>query len=99
MVEINDADDFDSFLQNNKKGIVFFGSLSCGHCRSITPYVQELVKQYPDIGFAHVETSRVRTNNLKGVPVFCAYKNGQAVDKVVGANKPALQSMIATKLR
>ena len=55
--------------------------------------------EYPNVAFAHVETSRVKVNKLEGNPTFVAYKNRIPVEQVVGANKDKLQSMIATRLR
>jgi len=99
MFEITNWDSCESFLRDNKRAIIFFGSISCGHCRNIASFVKELTQQYPHVAFAHVEQSRVNCNNLKSMPTFVAYIDGEPKAQVVGAYRDKLQSMIMTELR
>ena len=97
VVEITNGPEHDSFINQNQRAIIFFGSDRCGHCREMASVYQQLTRAYPSVAFAHVEVSRVKTENIDGVPVFVGYSNGGYVDTVLGANKKELLSLI-TKL-
>jgi thiol-disulfide isomerase/thioredoxin len=94
IVEIKNSDDSDNFINGNSRAVIFFGSSSCGHCRSMKPIYDDLARSYPNIAFAHVETNNVKTNDLEGVPAFVAYYNREPVDQVLGARENALRAMI-----
>lgn len=94
MMEINTFDEHEAFIANNPRGIIFFGSQRCPHCVSAKPVVDNLARQYPQVKFAHVEVSRVKTENIKGVPVFVGYRNGQPVDVALGASPDSLSQLV-----
>ena len=98
IVEITNSDESDSFIANNKLGVIFFGSMRCPHCKTMVPFFQTLADKYPSVGFAHVEVSLVDVNDIDGVPVFAGYKDQIPVASVLGASKDALVSMIEKKL-
>lgn len=92
--EINHVAEQDAFISNNPSAIIFFGSVRCGHCQDITPVYGQLARQYPGVAFAHVETTKVKCENVDGVPVFVGYKNKRALAPVLGADEPALRRML-----
>lgn len=92
--EIKNSGQADSFVKQNKLGVIFFGSARCPHCRNMTSTVEELATKYNLVAFAHVETSEVEVENLDAVPVFLAYKDGEPVDMIVGASPKSLGSMV-----
>lgn len=94
ITELENGNQQDSFAQNNRNGVIFFGSRSCGHCLDIKPYFEQLVSKYPSVKFAHFEVSGKKIDNLRGVPTFVFYKNGKCVGVVVGADRPELVSML-----
>lgn len=98
VIEITNSNENDSFIANNNKAIIFFGSIRCPHCRNMVPVFDKMAQQYPSIAFAHVEVTEVEVENINGVPVFVAYKNHIPVDSVVGASPQSLTKMIQTKL-
>lgn len=93
VVEITDSNDHEEFI-NKPRAIVFFGSEYCGHCRNIFPKYEMLAHTFPGISFGHVEVTEVETENVDGVPVFVAYKDGKYVDMSVGASEKALMNLI-----
>lgn len=95
MLEITTADEQDRFVANNRKCVIFMGSVKCGHCISAKPFVENLIKKYPNVKFAHVEVSKVKVDGLKGVPVFIGYRNGDAVNVVTGYRQRDLEAMVA----
>ena len=98
IIEINNFDEHEAFISNNERGIIFFGSVRCSHCRNITPVVEKLSVQYPSIRFGHVEVTEVDVENIKGVPVFVAYKMQVPIDVAIGPNAKSLATWVETKL-
>jgi thiol-disulfide isomerase/thioredoxin len=97
VVEIKNYKDYTNFL-NNKKCIIFFGSEMCGFCKTIAPVFEKLSnsKKYSTVKFAHVETSKVKTKNIAGVPVFVARPTEEVV---TGANEKAIINMLDNLIR
>ena len=92
--ELNSAQDFDAIIANNRIALIFYGSAKCGHCKSITPFVAELVTRYPSVAFGHVEVTKVKVEGIDGVPVFVVYKDQKPVDKLVGADQEGLVKLL-----
>lgn len=98
VIQITNSEESDDFISNNHRGVIFFGSVRCPHCRTMSPIYEELANKYRSVAFAHVETSEVEVDNLDGVPVFVAYKDGKPIDTVLGSRPEALTTMIQQKL-
>jgi len=98
VIEITNSDEGDSFINNNNLCVIFYGSERCPHCRTMVPVYDNLAKKYKTIAFGHVETSKVKVNNLNGVPVFVGYKNQEPFDSVIGADPESLNEMIEMML-
>lgn len=98
VININNYNEHQAFISNNDRGVIFFGSVRCPHCRSMTSTFEDLAAKYRNVSFAHVEVSKVDVDNVDGVPVFVAYKSHVPVDVVLGANKESIIKMIETKL-
>lgn len=98
LTNINNYSDYEKFLNNTRKGVIFYGSKRCGHCIKIKPFVEQLSRRYPSIRFAYVETTEVEVEGISGVPLFVAYLRKEAVDMLLGADEKRLVSMIEQEL-
>ena len=98
VVEINNFNEHEAFINNNSRGVLFFGSMSCPHCHDMVQFVNDLSVKYPNVKFGPIEVSKVDVDNVDGVPVFVGYKSRQPVDVVLGARKNALEDMVKNKL-
>lgn len=94
MTEITGGTDLDNFTAAHPRAVVFYGSVNCGHCRAITPLVQQLAKEYPTVSFAHCETSVVKVDGLEGVPTFIGYRDNRPIQRVLGAEQDELVQMV-----
>jgi thioredoxin 1 len=88
--EFTDANFQKDVLESDKLTMVDFWAEWCGPCRAIGPVVEELAKQYEgkvNIGKVNVDTnSQVSTNfGITSIPAILFFKNGQVVDKQIGA--------------
>ncbi len=72
----------------------------CGPCKMMTPIIDELSTEYEGkavIGKLNVDDNpEVPTQyNVRGIPTFLIFKNGELKDKIVGATtKQALKDKI-----
>jgi len=93
--EITNVEDHDSFIQNNDKCIMFFGSNKCKKCNNMTQTFDDIAKNYPQIKFSHVEVTKTTVENLgNSLPIIVCYKNNVPVGKVVTPDKNGIINMI-----
>ncbi|XP_052173866.1 thioredoxin H-type [Diospyros lotus] len=75
-----------------------FSASWCGPCRVIAPLYCELSESYPSLMFLTVDVDELTdfstSWDIKATPTFFFLRDGQQIDKLVGANKPELQKKI-----
>ncbi|HRN94806.1 MAG: thioredoxin [Chitinophagales bacterium] len=89
-LQLTDNNFEQTVLKSDKVAIVDFWAEWCGPCRAIAPIVEELSKEYE--GKAVVGKLDVDNNpetamkyGIRSIPTILFIKNGQVVDKHVGA--------------
>jgi thioredoxin 1 len=102
-IEITDAN-FDQIISSDKPVLVDFWAEWCGPCKMVGPVVEELAGEYE--GKAVVGKLDVDSNpntsmrfGIRSIPTLLVFKNGQIVDKQVGAvGKPVLAQKLDAQL-
>ena len=99
-LEINDANFEELVMKSDKPVLVDFWAEWCGPCRMVGPIVEELAKEYDGkavIGKVNVDHNPNISMSLgiRNIPTLLIFKNGQVVDKQVGA---VPKSILAGKL-
>ncbi|XP_030494855.2 TPR repeat-containing thioredoxin TDX [Cannabis sativa] len=88
-----------SASKTSRLAILYFTATWCGPCRFISPLYVNLASKYPKVVFLKVDIDEARDVagrwNISSVPTFFFIRNGKEIDKVVGADKNALESKIA----
>jgi thioredoxin 1 len=86
----NDQDFKADVLESDKFVLVDFWAEWCGPCRMVGPVVEELAKDYEGkavIGNVNVDTNPevAAKYGIRSIPTILFIKNGEVVDKSVGA--------------
>ena len=89
-VEITDANFEELVVKSDKPVMIDFWAVWCGPCRMIAPIVEEMSTEYE--GRAVVGKVDVDSNpnvamkyGIRNIPTVIFVKNGEVVDKQVGA--------------
>lgn len=87
---IND-NNYDEIVAEGKPIVLDFWATWCGPCKKIGPAIEALAEQYADqvnIGKVNIEDEAddlVADFGIRNVPTVLFIKDGEVVDKVVGA--------------
>ena len=91
---ITDAN-FESELNAGLPLVVDFSATWCGPCKKIAPIIDELAEEYDgrvNVGKCDVDENSALTTRfgIRSVPTVLFFKNGELVDKTVGAGSKAM---------
>jgi len=89
-LELTDSNFEELVIKSDKPAMVDFWAEWCGPCRMIAPFVKEISEEFE--GKAVVGKVDVDSNNgvavkygIRNIPTVLFFKNGELVDKQVGA--------------
>lgn len=93
-LQITDAT-LDEVLKTDKLVVIDFWAEWCGPCKMVGPIINQLADEYADqvvIGKVDVDNNDDATSKygIRNIPTTLFIKNGEVVDKVVGAGAKTL---------
>ena len=89
-LELTDANFESLVVKSDKPVIVDFWAVWCGPCRMVGPIVEEIGNDYAEtavVGKLDVDHNPevARKYGIRNIPTILFFKNGEVVDKQVGA--------------
>ena len=89
VLQITDAT-LDKVLKTDKPVVIDFWAEWCSPCRMVAPIIEQLAEEYKDnviVGKIDVDENNEATTKygIRNIPTILFIKNGQVVDKIVGA--------------
>lgn len=92
--EITDANYKELLADTSKPVVIDFWATWCGPCRMVGPVIDELAAEYEGkvvIGKCNVDDNEDMTMEfgIRNIPTILFFKNGEVVDKLIGAQSKA----------
>lgn len=104
MAQAITKDNIQGFIDSGKPVVIDFWAEWCGPCRMITPVIEELAKEFADkavVGKCDIEQENdlAVKYGIRNIPTILFIKNGEIVDKQIGAcAKDALKEKLEKML-
>lgn len=101
-IELNDVNFDSEVTRSTQPVLVDFYATWCGPCRSQTPIIEELAKDYDGkarIGKANVDNAQQKASELgvSSIPALLIFQDGKVVEKMVGLHSKSQLSEIINK--
>ena len=100
VIHIGSEEAFDKLIAGDTPVLVDFWATWCGPCRMIAPIVEEIANEYAGkVLVAKVDVDEMgelaQRYRIMNIPTLMLFKQGQLVDKAIGARpKAALEQML-----
>lgn len=101
LIYLKSIPDFNALLKQEQRAILIdFYADFCGPCKQIAPFFEQLsnseISKYVCFVKVNVDEAGELAEQLgvSAMPTFLAYKNGNRIAELVGANKDKLTALI-----
>jgi len=91
ILHISSVEEFKKeILEHKGLSVVDFRAERCGPCRMLGPIIEQLADEHKDIKIAKVNVDEQQqlaaTFQISSIPVVFFIKDGQVIDRIIGAN-------------
>ncbi len=89
-IEITEQNFEELVLNNDKPVLVDFWASWCGPCRAVGPVIDQIAEDYKDkviVGKINVDeqSGLAQRYSVMSIPTLCVFKDGDVLDRMVGA--------------
>lgn len=102
VTQITSEKEFKEALSYDGVVVVDFFATWCGPCKMIAPVLEKFSQQYTSAKFIKVDVEEVNSlaseYEITAMPTFIVFKNGEIVQRVLGANPANLKKAIDASL-
>lgn len=98
---ITSTSEFDQVLSSSGDSLIVvdFFATWCGPCKMIAPLLDKFSNEYNQVKFSKIDVDQLgdiaQKYSISSMPTLVFIKNGQEVERVIGANPAAIKSTIA----
>jgi len=95
--EVKTSGEFYSEIKKKQLTVAKFSASWCGPCVKIAPFVDQLVRKYPNVNFIGIDVDAnpvAQEVGVRSMPTFHFYIDGRKVDELIGANEGALENKV-----
>lgn len=89
MAKIATLDTFESLVSGEGLSVVDFWAVWCGPCRMLSPIVDEISEEMPAVSVIKCNVDDcgdiAYKYGIRSIPTLLFFKNGEVVDRMVGA--------------
>jgi thioredoxin 1 len=101
-MEIVSASKVKELQSEGKKLLVQYTASWCGPCRALSPRLEILSKNYPDVTFVKVDVDQDSESamelSVRSVPTIFIYKGDELINRSTGANIDSVYTKILDTL-
>jgi len=95
---LQSEEDYEMVMEENGV-IIKYESSWCLPCLAIAPFLIELEKKYTSLKMYKVDVDDLAeiaaANEIESLPTFIMYKNGEEIERILGANKENLENLVS----
>lgn len=97
---VKSAAEFQQALKFVGLTVVDFYATWCGPCKMIAPLLEKFQNEYSNIKFLKIDVDQLgslaQEYNVSSMPTLILFKNGEEVNRVIGANPAAIKQALAS---
>ncbi|EMG49201.1 TRX2 Thioredoxin-2 [Candida maltosa Xu316] len=98
---ITSTSEFNSVLESSGDSLIVvdFFATWCGPCKMIAPLLDKFSTEYSQVKFLKVDVDQLgdiaQKYSITSMPTLVFIKNGQEIERVIGANPAAIKGTIS----
>ena len=98
-INVTDASFEEEVLKSDKPVVLDFWAPWCGPCRAVAPVLEEIANENSNVVIAKMNTDEnpntASQHGIMSIPTMMIFKNGELVDRLVGAlPKPSIMEKL-----